>query len=688
MRLDSPLSGLNKIGPKIAKSLKTLGLQTVEDLLWHLPFRYDDFSKTVKIKDLVPGQKANIVGQLELINNRRAHRRRMYITEGLVRDDSEGIKVVWFNQPFIAKTLKPGDTVSLAGEARDDGGILTMVSPIYEKMSLSPTHTSGLVPIYHTTEGITQKQLRFFIKQSLAAAQELKDIVPKEVLDRLRMLSIKEAIEKVHFPKSYEESAESRRRLAFEEIFLAQIKSQTIKRQKAESKAEKVAFKEKETREFVAGLPFQLTDDQKKAAWRILQDMETGTPMSRLLNGDVGSGKTLVAVMALLNTVLNGFQGVMMAPTEILARQHFNSIRKLWKELPLKVAILTNSCRLIGENEKKISRAELLKAIKNGEIDVVIGTHALVQDDVKFKKLALAVIDEQHRFGVAQRSALLSKSGTKKAPHLLSMTATPIPRSLALILFGDLDVSLIKEMPKGRKVITTKVVPEEKRQAAYDFIRKEIQKGRQAFVVCPLIEESDFFGAKAVKSEFEKLDKQIFPEIATAMLHGKLKPAEKERIMADFLAGKTKILISTSVIEVGVDVPNATIMMIEGSERFGLSQLHQFRGRVGRGQEQSYCFLFTSDEDQNQSRRLSVMEKYADGFSLAEMDLKFRGSGEIYGTAQSGFPEFKIATLFDYELMRQAQEEAGALLDKDPNLEGYQPLRDKMEKLGQGAHLE
>jgi ATP-dependent DNA helicase RecG len=398
MELSTPLSGLPKIGPKTAKSLKAIGLETIEDLLWHLPFRYDDFSKTVKIKDLVSGQKANIVGEIELINNRRAHRRRMYITEALIRDDSEGIKVIWFNQPFIAKTLKPGDTVSLAGEARDDGGIMTMVSPIYEKMSPALTHTSGLVPIYHCTEGITQKQLRFFIKQSLTATKELKDILPESTVKKLKLLSIKEAIEKTHFPKTYEESAESRRRLAFEEIFLAQIKSQIIKRQKADSQADKVVFKEKETREFVSKLPFQLTDDQKKSAWRILQEMETGLPMSRLLNGDVGSGKTLVAIIALLNTALNGFQGVIMAPTEILARQHFNSICKLLSDLPLKIAILSNSCRLINGKEEKIPRAELLKTIKAGEIDIIVGTHALVQDDVKFKKLALAVIDEQHRF--------------------------------------------------------------------------------------------------------------------------------------------------------------------------------------------------------------------------------------------------------------------------------------------------
>lgn len=689
MELNSPLSELNKVGEKIAKMLKILGLENVQDLLWHLPFRYDDFTQTVKIKNLAAGQKANIIGQIELLDNRRAHRRRMYITEALVSDDTESLKVIWFNQPFIAKTLKVGDTISLAGEANDDGGVLTMISPVYEKIGSGlPVNTQGLVPVYHSTESITQKQLRFLIRQSLPLAQKLPEIIPTQSLEKFKLLPLAEAIEKIHFPKNHEESAQARRRLAFGEIFLAQLKSQLIRKERLESRAEKIIFKEKDTREFTASLPFQLTDDQKKAAWKILQEMGEDRPMARLLNGDVGSGKTLVAIIALLNTALNGKQAVFMAPTEILARQHFYSVSKLLKIFPLKIALLTNSYRLINFSEEKLTRSEIFKIIKNGEIDIIIGTHSLVQKEITFKDLALAVIDEQHRFGVRQRKTLLEKAGTKKEPHLLSMTATPIPRSLALILFGDLDVSLIKQMPLGRKPIVTKLVAEAKRAAAYDFIRQEIKKGRQVFVVCPLIEESDFFGAKAVESEFKKLDKQIFPEIPTAMLHGKMKSAAKEEIMAKFLAGEYKILISTSVIEVGVDVPNASIMMIEGAERFGLAQLHQFRGRVGRGHEQSYCFLFTSDDDAEKNKRLLAMEKYADGFSLSQIDLKQRGSGEIYGTAQSGFPEFKIATLFDYELMEQAQSEAADLLQKDPQLKNHLLLKKEINTFGENVHLE
>jgi ATP-dependent DNA helicase RecG len=690
MPLDTPLSGLPKIGPKIAKAFKILGLNTAQDLLYHLPFRYDDFSQTLKINQLKPGQPANIVGQLELIQNRRAHRRRMYITEALVSDETGSLKVVWFNQPFIAKNLKEGDKVSLAGEIKDDNGIPSLISPVYEKIgSFSPTHTQGLIPIYHSTESLTQKQLRFFIKQILPLTEKLADIVPQEIIKKLNLLPLSEAIEKIHFPKDRKEADAARRRLAFDEMFIAQLRSQAIKNERKSAKAEKIIFKEKETRDFTASLPFQLTDDQKKAAWKILQEMNEDKPMSRLLNGDVGSGKTMVAAIAILNATLNSKQSALMAPTEILARQHYNSFCKLFKNLPIKIALLTNSCRLLSYDENsKTSRADILKIIKNGEVDIVIGTHSLVQESIKFKKLALAVIDEQHRFGVNQRKELIKKSGTKKEPHLLSMTATPIPRSLALIMFGDLDISVIKQMPKGRKTIMTKVVPEAKRLAAYDFIRQEIRKGRQAFVVCPLIEESDFFGAKAVTSEYEKLDKQIFPEIPTAMLHGKLKSKEKEEIMKDFSVGKTKILISTSVIEVGVDVPNATIIMIEGAERFGLAQLHQFRGRVGRGSDQSYCFLFTSDDNGQEIQRLTAMEKYADGFSLSEMDLKFRGSGEILGTAQSGFPEFKIATLFDYELMQQAKEEAEGMFKNVGIIEKYPLLKNKLGEFNAETHLE
>jgi ATP-dependent DNA helicase RecG len=710
MDLNTPLTSLNGVGESIGKRLTAIGLNNVEDLLWYFPYRYDDFTHSTKIKDLQAGVAANVIGQIELIENRRAHTRRMNITEALINDGTETLKVIWFNQPFLIKTLRVGDSISLAGTAEDQG-ILTMASPVYEKVnSTGLIHTAGLIPIYHLTEKITEKQLRFLMSQVIALSDKIPDTLPENIKSKLKLLSLGEAIRLIHFPKKWEDVDLARRRLAFDELFLMQIKSQLIKKDRDLARAEIIDFKEKDTREFVDSLPFKLTEDQRQASWCILQDMSKPRPMSRLLNGDVGSGKTLVAVMALLNTALNNKQGVLMAPTEILAQQHFNSISKLLANFPLRIALLTNNYRKLNsslsdpssrnlgtqddkdddkKSDKKIGRAEILKTIKAGEIDIVIGTHALVQEDVKFKKLALAVIDEQHRFGVGQRKALMEKSGHPElTPHLLSMTATPIPRSLALALFGDLDVSVIKQMPHGRKPIVTKIVPEEKRAAAYNFIREQIRAGRQAFVVCPLIEESDLLGVKSVKEEFFKLDRGVFPEIKMAALHGKLKAKEKEDIMRGFLNNEYKIIVTTSVIEVGVDVPNATIMMIEGADRFGLAQLHQFRGRVGRGGEQSYCFLFPSSHDLKTNQRLQNMENISDGFELAKTDLKSRGSGEIFGTAQSGFPELKIATLWDYELMQAAQTEAVALLAADPDLKKNPALREKINIFEEKIHLE
>ncbi|MDD5528180.1 MAG: ATP-dependent DNA helicase RecG [Patescibacteria group bacterium] len=699
--LQTTITELKSVGASIGKRLAQIGLNNIEGLLFYFPFRYEDFTRTTKIKDLQPNMTANVVGQIELIENRRAHHRRMYITEALINDGTETLKVIWFNQPFIAKTLKIGDTVSLAGVAEDQG-VLTFVSPVYEKIySGGLIHTAGLVPNYHLTEKITQKQLRYLISQVVETAAQISDPLPEEIRKKLNLLSLSDAVKKIHFPKKWSDIDEARRRLAFDELFLLQLKSQLVKKDHDSARAEIIEFKEKDTKEFVAGLPFKLTEDQRQAAWTILGDLGKTRPMARLLNGDVGSGKTLVAVIALLNVALNNKQGVLMAPTEILAQQHFNTVSKLLENFPLRIALLTNNYRLLNNDtlpaspdsaplpRRGLNRAEILKMIKAGEVDIIIGTHALLQEDVQFKNLALAIIDEQHRFGVEQRKELMKKSGHPAlTPHLLSMTATPIPRSLALALFGDLDISVIKQMPIGRKPIMTKIVPEEKRAAAYNFVREQIKTGRQAFVICPLIEESDLFGVKSVKEEFTKLDRGVFPEIKMAALHGRLKAKEKEEIMRGFLANDYKIMVSTSVIEVGVDVPNATIMMIEGADRFGLAQLHQFRGRVGRGAEQSYCFLFPASNDEKTRRRLEAMEKISDGFALAKMDLKLRGSGEIFGTAQSGFPELKIATLWDYELMQTAQAEAALLMQTDPELEKNPLLREKINIFEDKIHLE
>lgn len=711
MDLNTTIIELNRVGKTVATRLSKLGLDTVHDLLFCFPFRYEDYTKVTLIDDLKAGEKVNICGQIELIDNKRARRRRMYITEALVSDESESIKVIWFNQPFIGKTLKVGDKVSLAGKVDEEYGIMTMVSPVYEKIGQGGIHTTGMVPIYHLTENITQKQLRFLIKQIIDLARNVEDSLPTAMKNNVGLMDSSEAILKIHFPKNIKEADEARKRLAFEELFLMQLKSQIIKKERIETKADVIEFKEKDTREFVESLPFTLTDDQKKASWQILKDLEKDRPMMRLLNGDVGSGKTIVAIIAMLNTALNNKQSVLMVPTEILARQHFNLISKMLGEFnnTIRVGLLTSNNRLINnkrsfvpstssgqtasapqdDKNKKIGRKEMLKIIAGGEVDIIIGTHALVQKDVSFKNLSFSVIDEQHRFGVKQRKALMEKSGNKETlPHLLSMTATPIPRSLSLALLGDLDISMIQEKPLNRKPIMTKLVMENKRADAYGFIKKQIEEGRQAFVVCPLISESDLLGVKSVEEEFQKLNKKIFPNIPMASLHGKMKPKEKEKIMQDFLDKKYKILVSTSVVEVGVDIVNASIMMIEGAERFGLAQLHQFRGRVGRGEYQSYCLLNTSSLDERALTRLKILEKINDGFELAQMDLKMRGSGEIYGTTQKGFLGLKIATLFDYDLMNLAKGEAIKLIGNDPELDRNLGLKKIIEEWQSEAHLE
>ena len=688
--LDTPIKNLTSVGKTTAGRIKRLGLLTVADLLYFFPARHDDFTKKKYIRDLIPGENANVVGQIELIENRRSYRRRMNITEALVNDGTESLKVIWFNQPYLTKNLASGDTVSLAGRVDDNYGLISMISPIYEKVGRKEIyHTAGLVPVYRLTEGLTQKQIRFLIKQSLDFLEEVEEILPADIIERQKLLPLAEAIEKIHFPKNKEDQQRARERLAFDEIFLLQLKSQIIKKERENSHSEIVKFKEKETKDFVDSLPFKLTDDQKKASWQIIKDMEANKPMSRLLNGDVGSGKTVVAAITMLNTALNtGLQAALMAPTEILSRQHFESISKILKNTNVKIGLITGSQQALNNGEE-ITKTQMQKKIAAGKINIIIGTHALVSEKLKFNNLALAVIDEQHRFGVAQRKTLIEKSGNiGTVPHLLSMTATPIPRSLSLALFGDLDISFIKQMPVGRKKIITQVAGDERRNRVYDFIKKLIAEGRQAFVICPLIEESDTLGVKSVEAEYKKLDEMIFKDIPIAMLHGRMKSKEKEEIMRDFLDKKYSVLVSTSVVEVGVDVPNATIIAIEGAERFGLAQLHQFRGRVGRSEHQSYCVLFTESRKPETIKRLKSLEQTTDGFKLAQIDLEMRGSGDIYGVRQKGFPEMKIATLWDHLTMKKAGVEAEKLIKKDPGLGETPKLQGLVNESLKETHLE
>ena len=688
LKLGTPIDQIPRIQRPYQKRLKKLGIHTLKDLFTHIPSRYHDFSRVLPIRDLHIGETVTIQGRVENIINKRTFRKRMILTEAVVEDATGQVKAVWFNQPFLVRNIRKGDLVSLAGKVEFAYDNLLLSNPAYEVMRESGElrHTGGLIPVYPETAGITSRWFRYIIK-TLIFKVAFDEFIPPHILRLYNLLSIKEAIEKVHAPKTKEDYQKARERLSFEELFLLGLfvlqKRLKIKRGTALPASINVPL----LKAFVRSLPFLLTNAQRRAAWEILQDTSKNTPMNRLLEGDVGSGKTIVATIAALHSSNAGYQTAFMAPTEILAEQHFKELSKILVNENIVIGLLTGGGTKINTRGKKTtSRKELLRRLQNGDIDILIGTHALIQDSLAFRRLALVVVDEQHRFGVEQRAQLTRRSAT--LPHLLSMTATPIPRTLALTLYGDLDISLLDEMPSGRQKITTEIVPPAKREDAYRFIAQEIKNGHQVFVICPLIEESEKLEIRAATKEYERLSREVFPQITIALLHGKIKPKEKERIMADFKNKKVDILVSTSVVEVGIDIPNATVMLIEGAERFGLAQLHQFRGRVGRGKHQSYCLLCTDSPTQKTHARLKALIETKNGFELAEKDLKIRGPGEFFGTRQSGLPDIAMRALGDIKLIRKTREAASNLLDKDPELTTHPLLRKKLKEFKKTIHLE
>lgn len=623
----------------------------------------------------------------------------MNLTEALIEDDSGAIKAVWFNQPFLVRNLSAGVNVSLSGKVVYAQEGLQLSNPSYELLGSGQSlHTARLVPVYHETEGLSSKWLRAHIKPILKLSNEVKEFLPPEILKSQKLRGLSEAIGQIHFPDNMEKSQEARRRLAFDELFLVQLYMMSQKKKWQENSAVKIDFNkelEKEIKNFVDSLPFKLTGAQKISSWKIIKDLEKNRPMNRLLEGDVGSGKTLVALISALAIIKSGYQAAFMAPTEILARQHFAEAIRRFKNIDLKISLLTGSENKIysGGEIKEMNKKDILENIKNGGINFIIGTHSLIQEKVAFKNLAFSIVDEQHRFGIDQRAKLQRevadiKDGLKTVPHLLSMTATPIPRTLALTVYGDLDLSILDEMPIGRQKIITKLVAPANRNLAYEFIRNQIKKGRQAFVICPLIEESDFLEVKSATEEYEKLSKKIYPDLKIGLLHGRMKPKEKEEAMKKFSSGEIHILVSTSVVEVGIDIPNASVMLIEGADRFGLAQLHQFRGRVGRGKYQSFCFLFTDSTSSTTHRRLSALVKSDNGFELAEKDLQIRGPGELVGIRQSGLPDLAMASLSDAELIKNAREEAFELISADCKLLKYPKLADKLKRFTKKVHFE
>ena len=692
IHLSTPISKLTRVGKITAKRLINLGILTVKDLLEHYPARFEDYSKILDLKTVQIGDVGSLKCQISSIENKKTSRRKMQITECFATSGDNEIKAIWFNQPFITQTLKEGDKIILAGKIERDFSGLVIKSPQFEKYTNETTHTARLVPIYPTTANITQKQLRFLVSQSLEATSEFYDILPDSILQESKLVKKNQAIKGIHLPGAIMDYEKALRRLKFEELFLVQLLTEKSKNELAKAKAPTIKFHKDKTKQLVESLPFKLTNDQRKATWQILQDMEKSSPMNRLLQGDVGSGKTVVAAIAALNASANGFQTALMAPTEILALQHFETISKIFPDKA--IALLTGKHAKtnisVGTRHSALLRDKknIKQIISDGEINIIIGTHSIIQNDVEFKKLGLIIIDEQHRFGVKQRKTLKNKSNSTVS-HLLSMTATPIPRSLALTVYGDLDISTIREMPRGRKTIITKLVEENKRKQAYKFISDKIKTGEQVFVVCPLISESDKLGVKSATQEYEKLSKIIFPSAPISLLHGRMKPAEKEEIMANFKNKKTSILVSTSVIEVGIDIPNATVMMIEGADRFGLSQLHQFRGRVGRGNEQAYCFLFTDSSSAQTKQRLTSFIGAKDGFDIADLDLSLRGPGQVYGTEQAGYLEdLRVAKLTDFDLISETKNYASQIIKSDPELKNFPDLKSELKNRDQELHFE
>ncbi|MBI5220946.1 MAG: ATP-dependent DNA helicase RecG [Candidatus Liptonbacteria bacterium] len=818
-----PLDSLGGFANRFQKHFPKLGLHSVRDLLWHLPTRYEDYSRIVPIADLAAGETVTVIGRVTAVNQHYTRNwRYRTILEATLQDESGEARAVWFNMPYLRSSLREGQTYRFSGKvalvrkelalthpsfqeaaSEEDGSVPPLfqgearrgvpplfqgearwgVPPLFQGEARwgapgppsnprqSATRPAGrVVPIYPETKGLTSRGLHYLIQHTLPRLGSLPDPLPQEILRGHNLPEINTALRQIHSPGDLAEAKAARRRFQFENLFLLQLANQQTRSALAQEQAPAIPSDLDRVRAMLAALPFQLTFSQKRSLWEIVQDLAKPRPMNRLLQGDVGSGKTVVAVLAAFLAYEHGYQTALLAPTEILARQHYETIKKFMSHMrthaertpintsyPSHKSYLSNKSYysllptvglLLGSEAKThfgrhletpITKKRLAEMIKNNQAHILIGTHALIQKTVQFSKLGLVIVDEQHRFGVRQRQALMHRT-TALVPHFLSMSATPIPRTLALTVFGDLDISTIAELPAGRKKIITRIVPPGKRSAAYDFIRKQVQAGRQAFVICPRIEEarnspnispirpigpirpirpirptnSSFFSEeiRTVIKEYEKLSRQIFPDLRVGMLHGKMRKSadpdpsslpfskgrpggvsalyapSKESVMAAFREGKIDVLVSTSVVEVGVDIPNASVMVIEGADRFGLAQLYQFHGRVGRGEHQSYCLLFTESVAQTTTRRLEALLRAKNGLELAEYDLKLRGPGELLGERQSGVPDTLLAGLTDLELVRSARESARDLLASDPDLTAHSLLRESAAALARRLHPE
>lgn len=673
MKLSDDIRYLKGIGEKRAELFHRLGVFTIQDLLYHLPRGYEDRTDVRDIADLQEGESVCVrVYPASGIRSFRA-RTGARVTQLHMSDGTGIMNVTWFNSPYIEKTIRDGGEFVLFGRIGFKGHLPEMINPVIETESTAGSKTGKIVPIYPCTAGLSQRNIRESVEKALAVLSEpIPEVLPAAVRQAYKLMPVETAIRQVHTPPDFDTFEEARRRLAFEEFFVLQIGIGMVKTQRQSGTAPKFGDV-KCIAKFAEQLPFELTGAQKRVINEICADLIKDTPMNRLVQGDVGSGKTIVAAAVMLAAVRSGYQAALMAPTEILAKQHYEKLIKLFEPLGIKLVFLSGS-------QRAAEKRESLEMLADGRADIAIGTHALITDDVSFKALGLAVTDEQHRFGVRQRSALTGKG---KKPHTLVMTATPIPRTLSLILYGDLDISVIDELPAGRRKIQTIAVGEESRKKVDSFVLGKLDEGRQAYFVCPLIEESEVIEANAVSEYAEKLKKGAYRGRKVEVLHGRMKAAEKDEIMRRFANGEIEVLVSTTVIEVGVDVPNAAIMVIENAERFGLSQLHQLRGRVGRGEWQSYCILFCASGGSFAKKRMEVMCKTDDGFKIAEKDLELRGPGEFLGTRQSGLPELRVGDIVtDMQLLKEAKGAAETVLKHDARLESkaFAPLRKQVEE--------
>jgi ATP-dependent DNA helicase RecG len=724
MEFDDEITSHFRLMDVQKRALKKLGLTTIRDLLFHFPTRYENISDTLTVSNLKKGDTAIIYGKISGLKTRKAWRRKVPIAEGYIEDGTGKIKIIWFNQPYIAKMIPYGRVVKVAGKVTGSPRSLYIANPEVESADIIPTEAKDLFsekrrgaeeemlfPVYPESHGITSKWFYHSMQRVLKGGVlgMLEDPLPEEVVRRYNLPTLKTALVFIHTPKKIRDSTAARKRFAFEEVFLIQLAKQSARHEFREKKTFSITVNEKDIDSFASRFPFSLTNAQSRAIKIIADDFKKDHPMSRLLEGDVGSGKTAVAAITAYAVVMSqpygsspagkfgNLQTAYMAPTEILARQHFESFVEFFSHLPINIGLITSSgCRKFPSkvNPTKsttISRAQLLKWVWNGEIPILIGTHALIQKVVKFKNLAYVIIDEQHRFGTMQRQELVRKH--EIMPHLLSMTATPIPRTLALTIYGDLDLTLLDEMPKGRKPIITEIVTPSKREETYEKIRKELRNGRQVYVICPRIEEPDLemqqaLNVKSAKEERKRIKAEVFPEYEIGLIHSKLRPKEKEETMQKFLSNEIQVLVATSVVEVGVNVPNATIIVIEGAERFGLAQLHQLRGRVLRSTHQAFCYIFTDSRGKNTMDRLRALKTAKNGFELAEYDLSIRGAGELSGRVQWGISDIGMEAMKNIKMVEAARNEAALMTERDPKLDKHPLLKKRVEQKQQTIHFE